>query len=105
LLNVAMEFRKGILFIRLYGILNDSTLNIFEKEVKEVILKAGILYVVLNVSNLIEINKNGVIEIKRLKRLIKKNNGMFFLYGAEITDLKKLVNLDSELKVFERVVI
>lgn len=105
MLNVSMEFRKGILFVRLYGVLNDSTLDIFEKEVKEVIVRAGILYVVLNVINLDEVSKNGIILIKRLKRIIEKNEGMFFLYGSEIKDLKKIVNLDNELRVFERVVI
>mgnify|MGYP003308874435 FL=1 len=31
--------------------------------------------------------------------------GDFFLFGGEIKELKSLVNLENELKVFERVVI
>ena len=49
MLKVLMEFRKGILFIRLYGTLSKNTLDTFNKEVKEVIINSGIRYVVLNI--------------------------------------------------------
>lgn len=105
MLKVLMEFRKGILFVRLYGILNDDTLNKFKTDVKEVIISSGIKYVVINVENLYSISKSGVKEIKLLKKVLKKANGQFFLFGGEIKELKELVNLENELKVFERVVI
>ena len=100
-----MEFRKGILFVRLYGTLNDDTLNKFKTDVKEVIINSGIKYVVINVENLYGISKSGVKEIKLLKKVLKKTNGQVFLFGGEIKELKELVNLENELKVFERVVI
>ncbi len=105
MLKVLMEFRKGVLFVRLYGSLNKDTTDIFEKEVKEVIIKSGIRYVVLNVSNLSEIKESGIKEIKNLRKILKKMDGEFFLFGGEIKELKSLVNLENELKVFERVVI
>lgn len=105
MLKVLMEFRKGILFVRLYGTLNDDTLNKFKTDVKEVIINSGIKYVVINVENLYGISKSGVKEIKLLKKVLKKTNGQFFLFGGEIKELKELVNLENELKVFERVVI
>lgn len=100
-----MEFRKGILFVRLYGNLDSTTLSTFETEVKEVIIKSGIRYVVLNTYNLESVSYEGVKEIKRLRRILKKSEGEFFLFGGEIKELKSLVNLENELKVFERVVI
>lgn len=105
MLKVLMEFRKGILFVRLYGTLNDDTLNKFKTDVKEVIINSGIKYVVINVENLYGISKSGVKEIKLLKKVLKKTNGQVFLFGGEIKELKELVNLENELKVFERVVI
>lgn len=105
MLKVLMEFRKGILFVRLFGILNDSTIGEFKSEVKEVIIESGIKYVVLNTSNLEGISKEGVQEIKNLKKILKKTDGQFFLFGGEIKELKSLVNLENELNVFERVVI
>lgn len=103
--KVQMEFRKGILFVRLYGMLTDKYIETFNKEVKEVIVNTGIKYVVLNISNLDEISAYGVKEIKKLKKIIKKTKGEFFLFGGEIKELKSLVNLENELNVFERVVI
>ena len=100
-----MEFRKGILFVRLFGILDGTTIETFNKEVREVIVTSGIKYVVLNVSNLELVTKDGVKEIKKLKKVIKKTDGEFFLYAGEIKELTSLVNLENELKVFERVVI
>lgn len=105
MLKVLMEFRKGILFVRLVGILNDSTIEEFKSQVKEVIIESGIKYVVLNTSNLEAISKEGVREIKNLKKILKKTDGQFFLFGGEIKELKSLVNLENELNVFERVVI
>ena len=105
MLKVFMEFRKGILFVRLFGTLNSMTLDTFNKEVKEVIIDSGIKYVVLNVDNLSSIDEDGVKEIKRLKKILKKTDGEFFMFGGEIKELKSLVNLENELNVFERVVI
>lgn len=105
MLKVLMEFRKGILFVRLYGVLNNTTIETFDTQVKEVIIESGIKYVVLNINNLESISKEGVNEIKRLKRILIKTDGEFFLFGGEIKELKSLVNLENELKVFERVVI
>lgn len=105
MLKVLMEFRKGILFVRLYGILNEETLETFKNEVKEVIAESGIRYVVLNIKNLNEVNNAGVKEIKSLAKIIRKNDGAFFLFGGEIKELASLVKLENELNVFERVVI
>ena len=48
MLKINMEFSKGILWIRLDGILNKTTSNTFDDEVIPVILKHGIKYVVVN---------------------------------------------------------
>ena len=105
LLNVSMEFRKGILFVRLYGVFDDKNIKVFKEEVREVIISTGIKYVVLNTYGLEKISDDALKEIKILKKVIKKINGEFFLYGGNIKELKKLVNLENELKVFEKVVI
>ena len=105
LLNVSMEFRKGILFVRLCGVFNDNNIKKFKDEVREVIISSGIKYVVLNTYDLLEISNNAIKEIKLLKKVLKKIDGEFFLYGGNVKELKKLVNLENELKVFEKVVI
>lgn len=105
MLKVLMEFRKGILFVRLYGYLNNNTIDVFNNEVKNTIITSGIKYVVLNIDNLQGITREGTNEIKKLKKTLKKSSGEFFLYGGDFKELKSLVNLENELNVFERVVI
>ena len=105
MLKVLLEFRKGVLFARLFGEFNDKDVETFNKEVKEVIITSGIKYVVLNVSNLRHISKEAIKEIRKLRKTIIKTEGEFFLFGGEIKELKKLVNLENELNVFERVMI
>lgn len=105
MLNVLMEFRKGILFVRLYGSLNNDTIKKFKTDVKEVIINVGIKYVVLNIESLSSISQEGIKEIKLIRKILEKKEGQFFLFGGEIKELKKLVSLENELKVFEKVVI
>ena len=69
------------------------------------IVSSGIKYVVLNVENLNSVSSSGIKEIKQLRKILKKSKGEFFLFGGEIKELSKLVNLENELNVFERVVI
>ena len=73
MLKVLMEFRKGVLFVRLYGTLNSSTIDIFKKDVKEVIIASGIMYVVLNTYNLEEITKEEpeYAEARRLMEILR----------------------------------
>ena len=105
MLKVLMEYRRGVLFVRLYGLFNDTTLDTFNNDVKEVVIKAGIKYVVLNINGVDEISSNAIKEIKRLRKTINSNDGDFFLISGEIKELRRLVKLENELNVFERVVI
>lgn len=100
-----MEFRKGVLFVRLYGNLNINTIEIFQKEVKEVVNGVGIRYLVLNIEYLKEISSEGTMEIRKLRKTLKKTGGNLFLFGGEIRDIPELTKLDNELNVFGRVVI
>ena len=67
MLKINMEFSKGILWIRLDGILNKTTSNTFDDEVIPVILKHGIKYVVVN------LDKVNVIDLKGIESLISLN--------------------------------
>ena len=48
MLNIEMEFKSGILWVRLSGKLYENTVNTFNEEVLPVILKHGIMYIVVN---------------------------------------------------------
>lgn len=48
MLNTEIEFKRGILFVRLIGEVNLRTLNTLNINVSDIITKAGIKYMVLN---------------------------------------------------------
>ena len=52
MLNIEMEFKSGILWVRLSGKLYENTVNTFNEEVLPVILKHGIMYIVVNLDKM-----------------------------------------------------
>jgi len=60
LLNYDFIFKKGILFVRLKGVINKNTSNLFTKEIDPLILDNGIRNVVFNVSELNYIDEDGI---------------------------------------------
>ena len=60
MLDINFEFRKGVLFIRLGGILDRNTVHKLKTEVTEMIRDNGIRNVVFNLSNLKSIDMKGI---------------------------------------------
>ncbi len=64
MLDIDMEFKQGILMVRLKGILNGDTAQILKKDLEVVIKDNGIRYVLLNLKRLSYIDKYGLEVIK-----------------------------------------
>ena len=60
MLNVILEFRKGILFVRLQGKLIKNTVAEFQNEVILLVQKNGIHTVVVNVEELDDLDLKGM---------------------------------------------
>ena len=82
-----MEYRKGILFVRLIGNFHRLTYKYFNEEVFPIILKNELKYIVINFDSLKLIDKYG---IKSLEELIKINNS----YKGRVT----FCNLSENVK-------
>ena len=66
-----MEFRKGILFIRLKGDLNKDTIKgIIDKDFK---------YVVLNIDDMYSIDSYSIKYLNKIYRLYENNNNKFII--------------------------
>lgn len=91
-----LEYRKGILFVRLNGNLTRKNICSFENDVIPIILKAGIKFIALNLENLNSIDNFGISSLTNIYDLIKRNNGRFSL--CNIKDNIKLQIDASELK-------
>ena len=111
MLETNLEFRKGILFVRLKGKLIKDTVGDLREEVTKKILKSGIRNVVFNVEELEEIDLKGINNLLYNYEICNKNNGKSLLCGIKDNKVKlkmeqsrlfKYINeTESELSAFE----
>lgn len=103
MLEIELEFKKGILFVRLNGILNKQTLNNFKNEVTKLIKETGIRNIVFNMSNLQDIDLDGIEELYNNYKISKDNNGSTFVCGLGDTNkINKTINMSRLLKNVEK---
>ncbi len=109
MLNIDLEYKKGILFLRLDGILDKNTSFILKDAIKRIVNKAGIKYLLINFEHLYKIDKYGVSSIIDSYNEYLKNNGKLMVCGyndnirsnLEKTKLKDYVlELNNELSAF-----
>ena len=106
MLNINIEFRKGILFVRLNGILDKHTLVNFKKEVSDLIDINGIKYLVMNLKDLEYIDDLGIKQLTNDYRKISSLDGKVVICGVEEKDYKKELSnytyiSQNELKAFQ----
>lgn len=109
MLDIKMNFQKGILFVRLKGILNGDTCSILDKNLTSLITNNGVKYVLLNLDELNYIDKYGTNVVIKNYLNISENNGKLiivginklFCYNDNILD--NLYQINDEKKVFNLV--
>lgn len=92
MLNINIEFTKGVLFVRLDGTLNNRNGKGVESTITNIINDGGIRFLVFNVSNL-KI-KSGISIFENCKKLIGINDGKMLMCG---------LNNDINIDCYERV--
>ena len=100
-MQISTEYRKGILFIRLKGRIDD---NEFLNKINNLIQKFGIKYIVLNLNDLKYVSLDSIDHIvKYNKKILKKKKQLF------ICDSNKkrnqifnniIPNINNELEAF-----
>lgn len=85
MLEINMEFRKGILFVRLEGILDKTTVTKLNAEVTELVRDNGIRNLVFNISGLNSIDMKGINALFYNYELCNQNNGKSLLCGFDNT--------------------
>jgi len=97
-----MEFRKGILFIRLKGDLNKNT-------IKEII-DNDFKYIVLNIDNMYSIDSYSIKYLNKLYKTLEGNKGKmiicdkFNISRKLLGEIPKIDNEYDALKLFERMI-
>ncbi len=92
MLKINMEFSKGILWIRLDGLLNKTTSNTFDDEVIPVILKHEIKYVVVNLDKVNVIDLKGIESLISLNEVVRSMNGKTTLCSLTNREVKNILN-------------
>lgn len=111
MLKITMEFRRGILFIRLKGKLIQSESMKFKKIVIDRIKEKGIRSVVFNISDLKEIDLKGIHNLFYTYELCHQNQGKVLickLYDSPVFEKLKKKRLfqyvdviNGELEAFD----
>lgn len=97
-----MEFRKGILFIRLKGDLNKDTIKgIIDKDFK---------YVVLNIDDMYSIDSYSIKYLNKIYKLYENNNNKFIICDKFNVSRKLLIDIPKinreydAFELFERMI-
>lgn len=105
MLKYNMEYRKGILFIRLAGSLNKETAINFNTYFIPMILKNGIKNIVYNLSYLDNIDATGIEALEDGKKAIAANKGLMYLcnvpYNINLTSKLQNIIIKDELSMFK----
>ena len=110
MLDINFESRRGVLFIRLKGILTKVTIKKLDSDVTSLIRDNGIRNVVFNVSDLDRIDFKGISRLFYNYELCKKNRGVSLLCCVDNENihekikgtrlLKYMVDVNDELSAF-----
>lgn len=96
MLKINMEFRKGILFVRLKGVLNKNTGHELNNYLTPLIIEKGIKYLVINLGYLTSANKYGIKSLEKHINETKENDGYTLICNSKIKNSKFKI-IDNEL--------
>lgn len=83
-LKINLEYRMGILFVRLSGELTIKTVNKFNRKVSLLVSNNGITNIVFNIQNLKRIDYKGIHSILYNYELVNRYNGRIYICGINI---------------------
>lgn len=90
-----IEFKKGILFVRLNGSFYNETLNVFESRVIPVILGMSLKQVNIDLEDVNYVDKSGIDSIIKISNVVSRYDGKVVISG--INDKLKLTLKNSDL--------
>ncbi len=95
-LKMNFEFRKGLLFIRLKGILNKETSKELSRSLDRFIYQQGVKYFVINLESLEYLDKDGLETIQKKYEDMVLHDGKLIICGYKNDYIKAMV--EEEIK-------
>lgn len=99
MIDYNIEFTKGVLFVRLCGLLNNKNYIEIENELFDIINEGGIRYLVFNNENLDL--EDDVPLFKNCEKIVRKNDGKMLICGNEMY-INNFNYVDDELSALKR---
>ena len=101
MLNTNIEFRKGILFVRLDGVLDKFTMSELDDTYK-LIIENKIMNIVFNIDDVYKIDSLGMNKLFNIYKRINKNKyHCYFIKNSLLNNIKNIIKFDNELKAME----
>ncbi len=108
-MQLNFEFRKGLLFIRLIGILNKENSKELVLHLDKFINQQGVKYFVINLENLEYLDKDGLEVLQRKYEDMVLHDGKLVICGYKNEYIKRMVEeemkdaykVKDELKAFQ----
>ncbi len=100
MLKINMEYRKGILFVRLKGELIRYSYHDLTKYIIPIIEEKGIKYIVFNLDNLTVIDNYGKMALKMVLNVLKDRTGKGLICTSSIPFDNSESVVSDELKAF-----
>lgn len=100
MLKIDMEFKRGILFVRLEGSLNKQNIEKFNNEVIPVILKHGLKFVVINLDKVNTLDINGIESLMELNEIVSRYDGKTTLCSLTSKQVQKSLRESSYNNMF-----
>ncbi len=103
MLEIDIDNKKGFLFVKVSGELNEKTIVKWDNDVKDLIIDNGVRNVVFDISNLNNIDINGIKSLYYSYNICRKNKGIAFLCGIsnlirEKLNKSNILNYINEVK-------
>lgn len=95
-MKVNFEFRKGLLFVRLKGILNKDTSKKLSKRLNNFIEEKGVKYFVINLEKLDYVDKDGLEMLKKQYEDVILHNGKLIICGYQNKYIKTIVEEEMD---------
>lgn len=97
-METILEYRKGILFIRIIGNLTKENLKELEGKINKIIKEEKIKNVVLNMHYISEIDNKGINILFYIYELVNKYNGFVFITNLENKNIREKL---KKMKIFK----
>lgn len=112
-IDTLFEFRKGVLFIRLRGVINKNTYNDYD-EIISMIKDNGIKNVVINLEKVYKMDLKGINLLFYTYEVVKQNKGILMLTNINslIKDridkshiLRYVKVIEKEIDSFDKIIV